>query len=127
LTVAWDFLYMSKLNEAVTGFLFPVKVRPYMTFRNATVLAALAAVVTAVLRAVIRFPHEIIAKWESQNLLHSPLRLSLFYVMVAAVLLLVHATRHRASWYRWRVWVYCMVLAGALIAFVDLVFPLRSS
>jgi hypothetical protein len=118
---------MSKLNDTVTDFLFPPNMRPYLTFRTATAVALLAAVASALIRAFVSFPPEPIAKWESGNLLHSPLSLSLYYLFLAVVLWLVYATRNRLSLYVWRVWVYCMVLAGALIALVTWIFPLRAS
>ena len=107
----------------MTDFFFPPNVRRYSTFRVATVVAALAALATALLRSFVRFPRETITRLESRNLLHSPLIFGLFCIFVAVVFYVVHATRYRGSWYIWRVWVYCMVFGGALIALVDLIFP----
>ena len=116
---------MSKLNETVTNVLLPPNLRPYHTFRNATIVALLATIATALVRAFIKFPPAEIAQLESHNVLHSPVYLGLYYLFVAVVLWLVHATRSRSTWYVWRVWAYCMVLAGALIGLVDLILPLR--
>src|SRR6266849_7372110 len=99
------FADMSRLNETVTNFLFPANLRPYCTFRNATVLALLITVATPLVRVFVKFPPAQVAQWQSQNLFQSPLFLSLYYVSVAIVLWLVYATRHRATWYVWRVWV----------------------
>jgi hypothetical protein len=118
---------MSKVNDVLTEFLFPKYVRPYCTFRNATLVALLVAAVTALLRGFVKYPPEQIARWESQSLLHSPLYLSLYYLFMMVVLWLIYATRYRASWYVWRVWVYFMVLGGALIGLVDLILPLHPS
>jgi hypothetical protein len=107
--------------------MFPASMRRYWTFKRATVIALLAAVISALARTFIKFPPEQIAKWDSGNLLHSPLFLTLYYLFVAIVLWLIYATKHRASWYVWRVWVYCMVLAAALIGLVNLLLPFHAS
>jgi hypothetical protein len=121
-----DSANISKGNETVTDFLFPPKARPYWTFRNATAIALLATTVTTLVRAFVKFPPGA-ALSDSHNLFHSPLFISLYYLLVAIVLWLVHVTRHRASWYVWRVWVYGAVLTGALIGLVDLILPLHAS
>jgi len=117
---------MVRLNS-VADFLVSPKVRPYCTFRTATAVALLATIFCALGRAFVRFPAEQIAEWESRNLLHTPLFFGLYYFFLATVLWLVYATRHRAGWYLWRVWVYCMVLTGALIGLLNLILPLRAS
>jgi hypothetical protein len=86
---------MAKVNESATNFLFAPHTRPYWTFRNATAVVVLATFVIALVRAFVTFPAEQIARWESRNLLDSPLFLSLYYVFVAIVLWLVHATDWR--------------------------------
>jgi hypothetical protein len=117
---------MSKVTLILKDSFVPPNVRPYWTFRNATAVVSLATVATALVRALVRFPPEYVAKMESQNSLHSPVFLSLFYVLVAFVLWGVYATRHRESWYVWRVTVFGMVMAGACIAALNIMLPLRA-
>ena len=116
---------MSQLNETLTDFLFPTYMRPYWTFRTATAVALLATVVSGLVRAFVTFPAKRIA--ESGNLVHSPVFLGLYYLSVAIVLWLIYATRHRATWYVWRVSLYGMVLTGSLIGLLNLLFPLHAS
>ena len=117
---------MSKLAETITDSLIPPNVRPYWTFRNATAVVVFATIATALVRAFVRFTPAQVARLESQSLLHSSVFLSLYYPLVALILWLVYATRHRESWYVWRVTVFGMVLAGALIGIVDIMLPLRA-
>jgi len=118
---------MSKLHLGMAEFLFPPKMRPYWTFRSATAVALLVSFASALVRVLVRFPPERIAEWQSRNLFHSPRSLGLYYLFVAIVLYLVYATRDRARWYVWRVWVYSMVLTGALIGLLNLILPSRAS
>ena len=90
-------------------------------------VVSLATIATACVRGFGRFTPEQIARLESQNMFRLPLFLSLYYVFVALVLWLVYATRHRATWYLWRVFVFALMLAGALIGLVDIILPLRAS
>jgi hypothetical protein len=117
---------MSNFAETVTDRLIPQNVRRYWTFKNATAVVVFATIATALVRAFVRFAPEQVARLESQNLFHSPLVLSLYYLFVAVVLWVVYATRNRTSWYLWRVAVFGMTLTGALIGLVDIILPLRS-
>jgi hypothetical protein len=113
-------------DDAWKDLLVPRRIRPYWTFKNTTFVVLFVSVLTAVVRACVRFSSEYVSRVESQNPLRSPVYLALYYVFVAFVLLLVYATRDRASWYVWRVAVFGMVLAGALIGIIDLMLPLRT-
>jgi hypothetical protein len=117
---------MSKLAKTFTDVIFPVKQRPLWTFGNVTVIVLLATAATALVRAFVRFSPAQVARLEAQSLLHSPVFVTVYYVLLTFVLWLVYSTRSRASWYPWRVMVFGMALAGALIGIVDLVLPLRS-
>jgi hypothetical protein len=117
---------MSNFAETVTDFLIPQNVRRYWTFKNATTVAVFATIVSALVGAFVRFRPEQVARFEYRSAFHSPLFLSLYYLFVAAILWVIYASRNRASWYLWRVWVFGMTLAGALIGLVDIILPLRT-
>lgn len=74
----------------------------------------------------MRLSPEQVARLESHHLFSSSLFVSLYYICLAVVMWLVYMTRNHADWYQWRVFVYGMVLAGALIGLVNIVLPLRS-
>lgn len=118
---------MSELGDKLADSLIPHGVRPYWTFRNMTGVALLAALASALVRGFVRFPPDQVARLEGPSVFRTPLFYSLYYLLVALVLWLVYATRHRDSWYLWRVNVYGMFLTGALVGIVDIVLPLRAS
>ena len=117
---------MSKVTQSLSDFLFPPNQRPHWTFRNLTVIVVIASLASVLFRVFVRLSPEQVARLESHNLFNSSLFVSLYYVFLAVVMWLVYMTRNRADWYEWRVFVYGMVLAGALIGLVDIVLPLRS-
>jgi hypothetical protein len=117
---------MANLTEKLTDLMVPPSVRPYWTFRNAAIVAVLSAVATAFVHAFVTFPPEYVARWESQSLFHSPILYLANSALVAAMLWIVHVTRGRTTWYPWRVALFAMALAGALIGLVDVLLPLRS-
>lgn len=110
---------MSNFAESLTDFLLPQNLRRYWTFRNATAVAVFAAVATALVRAFARFSPEQVTRLEASNMFHSPLLLSLYYLLVAAVLCVIYATRNRTNWYLLRVGIFAITLTGALIGLVD--------
>ncbi len=117
---------MSRVTQSITDFLVPANQRPYWTFRNVTIVVAVAAFAFALIRAFVRFSPVQVARLESHNLLNSSLSVGLYYAFLAAVMWLVYKTGNWSNWYVWRVFVYGMVLAGALIGIVDMLLPLRS-
>lgn len=117
---------MSKVTRLITDSMFPSNQRPHWTFRNLTFIVVIATLASVLFRIFVRLSPEQVAALESHNLFNSSLFVSLYYVFVAVVMWLVYMTRNRAGWYEWRVFVYGMVLAGALIGLVNIVLPLRS-
>jgi hypothetical protein len=113
-------------KELITNFMFPSNQRPHWAFRDLTIIVIIATLASVLFRIFVRLPPEQVARLESHNLFSSSLFVSLYYVCLAVVMWLVYMTRNRAGWYEWRVFVYGMVLAGALIGLVNIVLPLRS-
>ncbi len=91
-----------------------------------TVVVLLAIAASALVRAFVRFSPQQVARLEGSNALHSAPFAILYYVFVAMVLYAVYATRNRPTWYVWRVALFGMVLAGALVIPLDIMLPLRA-
>jgi len=113
----------SRLLAAADGlarFLFPQHLRPYITFRNATVFCVVLAILNLVILRLgglnpAQLPAEWAEKYEKQKAwVHLPPIVFLEVCLVAAGAWVIHRFRDRAEYYMVRVIIYSVLLASLL-------------
>jgi hypothetical protein len=120
--------YILPKDEFAGELFVPSGMRPYVSFKSATVLVLLLVTLTACLRAFVKFSPEQVSMYAEQNrLVHSATFLISYNVFVALCFIGIYATRRFRRYYYLRVAFYTMVLTGFLIQWVSIVLPLRSS
>ncbi len=113
----------SRLLAAADGlarFPFPQHLRPYVTFRNATVFCVVLAILNLVILRLgglnpAQLPAEWAEKYQRQKAwVHSPLIVFLEVCLVAVGAWVIHRYRDRAEYYMVRVIIYAALLSSLL-------------
>jgi hydrogenase/urease accessory protein HupE len=115
---------VNSLTEKIGQFLFPEKIRGYLTFRAATVFVVMLASLSFTLtRLDESAPPPEATAWNNRilSVVHSPAFLIFYNICLALGFWSVYATRAKAKYYWLRVVVYAMLLGsllGEIISFL---------
>jgi hypothetical protein len=117
---------MNGTLEKVGDFLLPHRYRPYFTFRWMTVFVFLGAILNAAMKLTMKVPPDVVARFhEQEKWIRGPFYLVLVNLGIAAVLVLIYATRKRERYYFVRVFVYGMLLGGICVEVLTFI-PFRT-
>jgi hypothetical protein len=117
---------MREIVVQIGETLFPLKLRPFLTFRSVTAFVLLLSVSSLILRLAARLSPEVIARMQQQEaLVRSPLFLTLYNLLLLFGFWGVFATRRNPQYYWLRSLGFGMLLAAVIAQFGIILVPWR--
>jgi hypothetical protein len=120
--------HMNQLAERIGQWVFPEKVRRYLTFRSVTIVVVVLAICNLAI-GILYKPYlspEGAAQIRNHRLAHSPAFLALHAIVLAVGFWVIYRTRKKKQYYWLRVVFYGMLIGGLVGEILDLVLALRS-
>ena len=112
----------SVILEMLDRSLFPERYRRFITFRMATVFVAIVAVGSTALDFLNR-PRDATTFRNPPEWMHSPAFILLHAIVLVLGFWLLYRTREKKQYYRFRVFLYGMLLGGLLGEVLDFLLP----
>lgn len=107
--------WMRNTLEMIGKALFPVRVRPFLTFRLITMFVLVLSVPSLILRMTARLPPETIARFQRQEaLFRSPIFFALYNLLLLLGFWVVFETRRSQRYYWLRALGFGMLLAAVI-------------
>ena len=117
---------MSEIVERFGLMLFPLRFRPFLTFKWITVFAVFIGIPALILRLTVRLPADTLARFQQQeHFVKSPLFLLCYNSLLIGALLLVFFTRAQTRYYWLRIVGFGLILGGAMGQLLIIFVPWR--